>query len=95
MIPRRSGLNSCRAFPLHDKEVRQTEGDVEGALVEIRGRVDLVDNVCASGFCRVEGFNVRAVGRNPNESDFTGSRATGRTSDALHKIHTSTVSSSW
>lgn len=94
LVPRRSLLLRGRAVGFHDDDVGKTKGDVEGAFEELRGGVDLSDDV-ALGFILVpvEGLDVGAIGGHTHQSDLAGAGTSSSAANRRHQVDTGTISS--
>src|SRR4051812_645478 len=82
LVPRRRGLLGSRTVGLRDNHIGQAEGDVEGALEQLRGLVDLRDDVLLRLVpVPVEGLDIGAVGRYSDKCYLAGGGASSGAAD--------------
>lgn len=92
-IPRSRGRSRCRARSFADGEILDAQRDVERTLVDLRGRVYLIDDVLAHRFGGVELSRIRAICGDADQGNFPSRRTPRCRTDSRAEIHASAISS--
>lgn len=90
-VPGRGVAGSGGAICLENGDILETEGNVKGALVHSRRRVDLLDDVLAQLLVRVKLLSVVAVRGNAKEGNLSRLGAPGSRSNVGDKVDASTA----